>query len=51
MILKYLPPQEQLYEINFLLHSLNNKSYAINKKYDIILQLNKMKKDILNKYK
>ena len=53
--LEFLSPQEQLYEINPLIHSLNNINfnftfYAVDKKYSILSELNKLKKDILNNH-
>ena len=53
--LEFLSPQEKLYEINSLIHSLNNTNfnftfYAVNKKYSILSELNKLKKDILNNH-
>ena len=53
--LEFLSSQEQLYEINSLIHSLNNTNfnftfYAVNKKYSILSELNKCKKDILNSH-
>ena len=53
--LEFLSPQEQLYEINSLIHSLNNTNfnftfYAVNKKYSILSKLIKLKKDILNNH-
>ena len=53
--LEFLSPQEQLYEINSLIHSLNNINfnftfYAVDKKYSILSELNKLKKDILNNH-
>ena len=54
--LKLLSPQEQLIEIDNLIHSINTTNfnftfYATNRKYEILSQLNKTKKDLLNKYK
>ena len=53
--LEFLSPQEQLHEINSLIHWLNNINfnftlYAVNKKYSILSELNKLKKDILNNH-
>ena len=53
--LEFLSLQEQLYEINSLIHSLNNTNfnftfYVVNKKYSILSKLNKLKKDILNNH-
>ena len=47
--LEFLSPQEQLYEINFLVHSFNNINfnftfYIVNKKYSILSELNKLKR-------
>ena len=47
--LEFLSPQEQLYEINSLVHSFNNINfnftfYIVNKKYSILSELNKLKR-------
>ena len=52
--LELLSLQEQLIEINNLIHFLNTGNfnftfYATNKKYELLSQLNKMKKNLLNK--
>ena len=52
--LELLSLQEQLIEINNLIHFINTANfnftvYATNKKYELLLQLNKMKKNLLNK--
>ena len=53
--LEFLSPQEQLYEIDSLIHSRNNINfnftcYVANKKYSILSELNKSKKNILNNH-
>ena len=53
--LEFSSPQEQLYEINSLINSLNNINfnftfYAVNKKYSVLSELNKLKKNILNNH-
>lgn len=53
--IEFLTPQEQLDEINHLIYALNNTHfnftfYAVNRKNEILYQLNKLKKDPLNKY-
>lgn len=53
--IEFLTAQEQLDEINHLIYALNNTNfnftfYAVNRKYEILYQLNKLKKDLLNKY-
>lgn len=53
--IEFLTPQEQLDEINHLIYALNNTHfnftfYAVNRKNEILYQLNKLKKDLLNKY-
>ena len=53
--LELLSPHEQLYEISSLIHSLNNINfnftfYVVNKKYSILSELNKLKKNILNNH-
>ena len=52
--LELLSLQEQLIDINNLIHFINTANfnftvYATNKKYELLLQLNKMKKNLLNK--
>ena len=52
--LELLSLQEQLIEINNLIYFINTANfnftvYATNKKYELLLQLNKMKKNLLNK--
>ena len=52
--LELLSLQEQLIDINNLIHFINTAIfnftvYATNKKYELLLQLNKMKKNLLNK--
>ena len=52
--LELLSLQERLIEINNLIHFLNTANlnftiYATNKKYELLSQLNKMKKNLLNK--
>lgn len=54
--LKLLSPEEQLIEINNLIHFLNTANFNIrysetNRKYKLLSQLNKMKKELLNKFK
>ena len=54
--LKLLSPKEQLIDINNLLHFLNTANFNIryyetNRKYKLLSQLNKIKKELLNKYK
>ena len=53
--LEFLSPREQLYEINSLIHSLNNINfnftfYAVNRKYSVLSDLNKLNKDIVNNH-
>ena len=52
--LELLSLQERLIEINNLIHFLNTANlnftfYATNKKYELLSQLNKMKKNLFNK--
>ena len=52
--LELLSLQEELIDINNLIHFINTANfnftvYATNKKYELLLQLNKMKKNLLNK--
>ena len=52
--LELLSLQERLIEINNLIYFLNTANlnftfYATNKKYELLSQLNKMKKNLLNK--
>ena len=52
--LELLSLQEQLIDINNLIHFINTANfnftvYATNKKYELLLQLNKMRKNLLNK--
>ena len=52
--LELLSLQEELIDINNLIHFINTANfnftvYATNKKYELLLQLNKMRKNLLNK--
>ena len=54
--LELLSPQEQVVEINNLIHYLNTtkfniKYYAFSRKYERLSQLNKMKKDLMKENK
>ena len=51
--LQFLPPKDQIYEINFMIHNFNKsnkKGENINKKFRILNELRILKKKIIFNY-